>query len=165
MGEEERWAKVRQIVREECERIRDDIVATLQKHTKSKIGFKNGFFTGLGEIEMAALEATYPAVDVKKEIREAATWIVMNPGDAPKSNYGAFVNRWLSRHQNQHSLRSIPTRDELPKPKRACAYCQADATGSVGPIPCCAAHTRDAMEGKPRRMLGVVPKSVAGPDS
>ena len=163
MGEEERWAKVRAIVREECERIRDEIVATLQKNSKSKIGFKNGFFTGLGEIEMAALEATYPAVDVKKEIRDAATWIVMNPGDAPKSNYGAFLNKWLTRHQNQHSLRSIPAREE-PIKKKACSYCSADATGSVGPILCCAAHTRDAMEGKPRRMLGVVPKAVAGPD-
>jgi hypothetical protein len=114
MGEEERWAKVRQIVREECERIRDDIVATLQKHTKSKIGFKNGFFTGLGEIEMAALEATYPAVDVKKEIREAATWIVMNPGDAPKSNYGAFVNRGCQGTKtNTASGRSRPEMNYL----------------------------------------------------
>jgi hypothetical protein len=164
MGEEERWAKVRLIVREECERIRDEIVSTLQKHTKSKIGFKNGFFTGLGEIEMAALEATYPAVDVKKEIRDAATWIVMNPGDAPKSNFGAFLNKWLAKHQNQHSLRSIPLTPEQPKPKKACAYCSADSTGTVGGILCCGAHVRDAMEGKPRRMLGVVPKQVAGPD-
>jgi len=159
VAEEDRWAKLEEIVR----RVVREEVAVLGQKQRTKIGFKNGFFTGLGEIEMAALEATYPAVDVKQEIRNAATWIVMNPTDAPRTNFGAFLNSWLRKHQNQHSLRSIPTQREETK-KRACAYCPANATGTVSGIPCCSAHVHDAMEGKPRKMLGVVPKAVAGPD-
>jgi hypothetical protein len=164
MSEEERWAKVRLIVREECERIEERLMTVLQKPGKAKIGFKNGFFTGLGDIEMAALEATYPAVNVKDEIRSAATWIVMNPNDAPRSNYGGFLNTWLRKHQNQHSLRSVPQLKLEPPKKKACAYCPADATGSIGSILCCSAHVQDAMDQKPRRMLGVVPRPVAGND-
>lgn len=157
---EDRWAKLEEIVR----RVVREEIAHLKKEPKSKIGFKNGFFTGLGEIEVAALEAAYPAVNVKAQIQEAAAWIVLNPGDAPKSNYGAYLNTWLRKHQNQHSLRAIPNKPPQPAPKKACAYCSEDATGSVGGILHCRAHLHDAMDGKPRRMLGVVPKAVAGPD-
>jgi hypothetical protein len=164
LGDEDRWTKVREIVREECERIEKRILDVLQKNVKTKIGFKNGFFTGLGEIEMAALEATYPAVSVKQEIRNAATWIVMNPTDAPRSNYGAFLNTWLRKGQNQHSLRSVPSHREEVKPKKACSYCSADATGTTSGILHCRDHTHDAMDGKPRRMLNVVAAPVAGRD-
>ena len=156
---DDRWGRLEEIVR----RVVREELAALGK-TKSKIGFKNGFFTGLGEIEMAALEATYPAVDVKKEIRSAATWIVMNPTDAPRSNYGAFLNTWLRKGQNQHSLRSVPAAKPTPTPKKACSYCSDDATGSTSGILHCNKHIYDAMDGKPRRMLGVVPAPVAGRD-
>src|SRR5690349_14654255 len=106
---EDKWEKVRQIVREECERIEQRIVITLQKQAKSKVGFKNGQFTGLGEIELAALQAAYPAVEVQKQLKEAAAWICMNPGEAPVSNYGKFLNTWLGRHQNRASIHAIPT--------------------------------------------------------
>src|SRR5690242_17047970 len=100
---EDRWAKLEEIVRKV---VREEL-STIAPQKKSKVGFKNGFFTGLGEIEMAALEAAYPAVDVKAEIRNAATWIVMNPGEAPATNYGKFLNSWLAKHQNAASIRSI----------------------------------------------------------
>lgn len=163
MTEEERWNKVRQIVREECERISQQIVEVIEKHKKKpRIDFKNGRFTGLGELELEALQAAYPAVEVGKQLKEMAAWILLNPDDAPKSNYGAFVNRWLSKHQNQHSLRSIPTQVERKPFYKMCGYCDKRSIGSVNGIEYCNEHSLDAMDQKPRRMLGVVAKPVAG---
>ena len=79
---EDKWGKLEEIVRRV---VREEMTA-LQKQPKSKVGFKNGNFTGLGEIELAALEAANPAVDVKQQIKEAAAWICMNPNEAPVSN-------------------------------------------------------------------------------
>lgn len=158
---EDRWAKleeiVRRVVREELEAIR--------KPSKTKVGFKNGMFTGLGEIEMAALEAAYPAVSVLQQIKEAAAWIVTHPNDAPRSNYGAFLNTWLKKHQDRHSLRSIPTERPTEVKQKHCEYCERVATSSTNGIWSCDQHSLDAMDGRPRaRMLGVVPKPVAGRD-
>jgi hypothetical protein len=160
MGEEDRWVKLEEIVR----RVVREEIRSLGK--KNKLGFEFGKWTGITEEQMEAWKAAYGMVDIEAELKRAAAWIVSNPHLAPKTQLGRFLNTWFAKGQDRASIRSIPTSQaEERKPKKACAYCQADATGSVGPIPCCAAHTRDAMEGKPRRMLGVVPKSVAGPDS
>lgn len=161
---DDKWERVRQIVREECERVELRIINTLAKQVKSKVGFKNGQFSGIGEIELAALEAAYPAVDVRKNLKEAAAWICMNPGDAPVSNYGKFINSWLGRHQDRASIRSIPTQRPEQKLKH-CEYCDKVATGSVGGLWHCSEHSDDAYERRPRaRMLGVVAKPVSGAD-
>jgi hypothetical protein len=164
---DDKWEKVRQIVREECERIEQRILTTLAKQVKSKVGFKNGQFTGLGEIELAALEAAYPAVDVKTQIKEAAAWICMNPGEAPVSNYGKFLNMWLGKHQNRASIRSIPlaTPSPMAHKMKHCEYCPKVATGAPGGIWACSDHFDDALERKPRgHMWGVTAKPVAGRD-
>lgn len=156
---EDRWAKLEEIVRKV---VREELSTWNPQKAKSKVGFRNGFFTGLGEIELSALEATYPAVDVKKQIREAATWIVMNPGDAPRSNYGAFLNKWLGRHQNAHSSKVIP----LPKPPPSlCVYCLSPATGSTNGYRHCsvrACFDRAMSNERPGKMPGVVAAPVAG---
>lgn len=159
---EDRWAKLEEIVR----RVVREELSTISTQKKRRIDFKNGRFVGLGEIELAALKAAYPAVDVEAQLKEMAAWIITNPDDAPSSNYGAFVNTWLRKHQNQHSLRSVPTKHVQAEVRRKlCAYCEAVATGSVGGTWHCSQHTRDAMYGEPpRHMLGVVPKPVAGAD-
>ena len=113
--------------------------------------------------QMQAWKAAYGMVDIEAELKRAAAWIVSNPHLAPKSQLGRFLNTWFAKGQDRASIRSIPLKEER-QPKKACAYCSADATGSVAGILCCREHTRDAMDGKPRRMLGVVPKAVAGPD-
>lgn len=156
---EDRWLKLEEIVRRV---VREELSTFNPQKQKTKIGFKNGFFTGLGDIEMAALEAAYSGVDLQAEIKKAAAWIVTHSEDAPRSNYGAFLNTWLRKQQNQHSLRSIPT----PGPgKKLCAYCEVIATGQVSGVWHCQKHVIDAMDGKPRpHMLGVVHKAVAGSD-
>lgn len=157
---DDRWAKLEEIVR----RVVREELSTISSLKKKRVDFKNGRFVGIGEVEMAALRAAYPAVDVEKELKEMSAWIIMNPDEAPASNYGAFVNTWLRKHQNQHSLRSVPSIPREEVKRRACGYCPADATGSVNGIPHCRAHTMDAMDEKPRRMLGVVAKPVSGAD-
>lgn len=158
---EDRWGKLEEIVR----RVVKEEITALQKQPRSKVGFKNGQFIGIGEIELAALEAAYPAVEVKTQIKEAAAWICMNPGEAPVSNYGRFLNQWLSKHQNRASIRSIPLATPTAHKMKHCEYCPKVATGSVGGLWHCGEHIHEAMDRKPRaHMLGVVAKPVAGVD-
>lgn len=159
MSEEDRWKKLEEIVR----RVVREEVAALAKVQKLKLGFENGRWTGITQEQMEAWKAAYGMVDIEAELKRAAAWIVSNPHLAPKSQLGRFLNTWFAKGQDRASIRAIPAKEER-QPKRACAYCSADATGSVGAIPCCRAHVQDAMEGKPRRMLGVVPAPVSGRD-
>jgi hypothetical protein len=157
---EDRWAKLEEIVR----RVVKEELSTWNPQKKKKVEFKNGKWLGLGTIEMEALKAAYPAVSVDAELRNMSAWLLMNPNDAPTSNYGAFINTWLRRNQNQHSLRSIPVERPL-EARKLCAYCDQPSTGSTSGTYHCRAHTHDAMDGKPpRRMLNVVAKPVAGAD-
>jgi len=110
MTEQDRWMKlaeiVRQVVREE--------IAGLRK--KPKIDLVSGRWTGLGEEQLEAWEAAYPGVDVDAEVKKAAAWCLSNPDSAPKSQYGRYLNTWLSRQQNQASLRAIPTARQIQSP-------------------------------------------------
>jgi hypothetical protein len=162
---EDRWEKVRLIVREECERIEKRILESLKNTGKLKIKFENGRWVGVTEEQIEAWNAAYPAVDVEQQLKLAAAWIMSNPTQAPKSNYPRFLNTWLTRQQNQASLRSIPTGPRPTERKqKLCAYCDRPNTGSVNGIWHCDEHSRDAMDMRPRRMLGVVAKPVAGRD-
>jgi hypothetical protein len=161
---DERWEKVRLIVREECERIEKRILETLQKNNKAKLGFENGRWTGVTEDQMSAWKAAYGMVDIDAELKRAAAWIASNPHLAPKTQLGRFLNTWFAKGQDRAAIRSIPLGEAKIAPKKACAYCSNDSTGTVAGILCCGAHVRDAMEGKPRRMLGVVAAPVAGRD-
>ena len=146
---EDRWAKLEEIVRRV---VREELSTWNPQKQKSKVSFKDGKFTGLGEIEMAALTAAYPGVDVAKQINEMCAWLVMNPEDSPKSNYGAFINRWLTKHQDRHSLRVVPAQREVVVPK-LCAYCESPAVGTVNAIKHCSKHALDAMDEKPRKRI------------
>ena len=131
MSDEDRWAKVREIVREECERIEARILEVLAKHgTKPKLECVNGRWVGVTDNQMAAWREAYGAVDIEAELRKASAWIVSNPHLAPKNQYGRFINTWLARTQNQSSIRSIPTRSD-PAPM-ICSYCSSPASGSTG---------------------------------
>lgn len=161
--EEDRWAKLEEIVR----RVVREEVASLAVVKKVKLGFDNGRWIGVTQEQMEAWKAAYGMVDIESELKRAAAWIVSNPHLAPKSQLGRFLNTWFAKGQDRASIRSIPQsiqREEHAPKKRACGYCSSDSTGTVGGIPCCALHTRDALDGKPRRMLGVVPAPVAGND-
>lgn len=168
MADVDKWERLRLIVEQAVEntvrRVVREEVALLVKPAKSKVGFKNGQWTGIGEIELAALEAAYPAVNVGVQLKEAAAWCLMHPNDAPRSNFGAFLNTWLKKHQDRHALRSIPMNKPEVK-QRHCSYCPKVSTGAPNNIPACDEHFTDAMDQKPRgHMWGVQAKPVAGRD-
>ena len=165
MGDEDRWAKVREIVREECERIQDNILAVLEKHgNKPKLGFHNGRWVGT-EQQMAAWRVAYGAVDIEGELAKAAAWIVSNPHLAPRKEYGRFMNTWLSRCQDRSSIRSIPSPSEAPK-RKLCEYCDKVATGNPNRTWACDEHFEKAMHHEPVPMFKntVAAKPVAGRD-
>lgn len=162
---EDRWAKLEEIVRRV---VREEVSTALKKPAKSKVKFENGKFVGLGLMEIAALEAAYPAVDVQRELKEAAAWILLNPNEAPVSDFGKFLNTWLKKHQDRAAIRAIPTRNDVaPGPgRKLCAYCDAVATANFGGTWACRTHGQDAMDGKPVPMMKipVMAKPVAGRD-
>ena len=165
MTEEERWARVRQIVREECERISEQILAVVEKNQKKKpLKIVNGQITGITPDLMESWKFAYGSVDLDSEIRRAAAWILSNQQAAPK-NLERFLNNWFTKVQDRAALRSIPARQDITEIKRrACAYCSENAIGSVSGISHCRAHYQDAYEERPRRMLGIVAKPVSGSD-
>lgn len=176
MDNEERWIKlentVRQVIREELQTFFEKLLRPELQQQLSLFGKKaaikcvNGKWTGITEDQLSAWTEAFGAVDVESELKKAAAWIISNPHLAPKQ-HSRFINNWLAKCQDRSSIRSIPMKSEMPplgQRRKACAYCSANATGSTGGIDHCSAHTHEAMDGKPRRMLGIIPKAVAGPD-
>lgn len=157
MTEEERWLKVEEIVRRV---VREEIQ---QLGKKPKIDLVNGRWVGVNDETMNAWEAAFPALDLKQQLAQAAAWIVSNPSLAPKSQFGRFLNTWLTKNQNQASLRSIPT---SPRPtavtQSLCEYCRKPAAGAVSGRRACSEHFQDAMDGKkPQQFMpGIVAKQV-----
>jgi hypothetical protein len=164
--EEERWSKVRQIVREENEALLAEIAKIVASKNKKAIEFVNGRWVGVTEDQMQAWREAYGAVDIDAELKKMAAWIVSNPHLAPSRQVGRFVNTWLAKTQNQASLRSIPMEPRKTEtPKKLCVYCEAVAAGQVGGIWACDAHWQKAMDRDPiPRMRGVEAKQVAGSD-
>src|SRR5678809_469680 len=108
VSDEERWEKVRMIVRDECERIERRILSVLQKPGKPKLGFENGRWIGVTPEQLGAWREAYGMVDIDAELKKAAAWIVSNPHLAPKAQLGRFLNSWFAKHQDRASIRSIP---------------------------------------------------------
>ena len=143
MGEEDRWAKLEEVVRRV---VREEMDARGFKE-KTKVSFANGRWVGVTEEQREAWKHAYPAVDIETQLKLAAAWIVSNPMQAPKSNYPRFLNTWLTRQQNQASLHAIPSGNTLRQVQiKACAYCERKATGNVNGIDACDTHTQLAMD-------------------
>ena len=160
MGEEDRWNKLEEIVR----RVVREELSGLKK--KPELKLVNGQITGITADLMSSWEAAYGSVDIPSEIRRAAAWLMSNPQGVPK-NITRFLNNWFTKIQDRAAIRSIPAQQERREIKRrACAYCSADSVGNWGGYEHCTdpQHKQWAIDGMPRRMLGVVPKPVAGAD-
>lgn len=164
MTEEERWSKVRQIVREENEALLAEIAKIVGSKNKKAIEFVNGRWIGVTEDQMQAWRDAYGAVDIDSELKKMAAWIVSNPHLAPTKQVGRFVNSWLAKTQNAASLRSIPLPERKTETKmKLCAYCEKVADGMVNGIWACGDHTHKALDRDPiPRMRGVDAKPVAG---
>ncbi len=70
---------------------------------------KNGEEFSVSEAKVREYQETYPAVDVKAQIREARQWCIDNPAKR-KTTRGipAFLNRWLAKEQNRGGGRFTP---------------------------------------------------------
>ena len=168
---EDKWLKleriVRKVFRDELQSIRlvvrEELSQQLQLFKKTKIEFSNGKFTGITEEQMHAWQAAYPGVDIQAQLNQAAAWIISNPDLAPKSQPSRFINNWLTKQQNQHSLRSIPTSRPSAIPPSLCEYCLLSSIGAINGRRHCADHAQDAMDGvRPQKMPGQIAKAVAG---
>lgn len=167
MTEEDRWAKVRQIVREENERLEARILGAIGK-AKNKVELVNGQWVGITEQLKQAWSSAYPAVEIEAELKKAAAWIMSNPTMAPRSQFTRFLLTWFARTQDRTAIRSIPTPSErtaIAGPgKKLCAYCDHVASGSVNGRWHCNEHANDAMDLKPIPMFKnpVTAKNVTG---
>ena len=159
---EDRWEKLRQIIREENNALEERILAAIKK-TKPKIELINGRWVGITDDQMQAWYAAYPGVDLKAELNRAAAWCVSNPATAPVKQMGRYINNWLSTEQNRRALRSIPTERKTATPPSLCAYCLNPSVGAVSGRRHCRDHAQNAMDGDaPPKMPGIVAKAVAG---
>lgn len=160
MGEEDRWAKLEEVVR----RVLREELASIGKQ-KAQIKLVNGRWVGISQDQREAWAAAYGSVDLEGELAKAAAWCVSNPHLAPKSQIGRFLNTWFTRQQNQSSLRSIPTgRPTATSPLAGtCIYCLKPSVGAVSGRRYCNDHSRNAMDNDPPpRMPGVQAKAVSG---
>lgn len=143
---EDKWAKLEEIFR----RVVKEEMAACGFKAKTKLAFEGGKWIGTTTEQLEVWKAAYGSCDVEAELKKAAAWIVSNPHLAPKSQFGRFLNTWLSRTQNASSIRSIPTRSEqMADKKKTCAYCPRPSVGDVNRIPYCNEHSHDAMDQKP----------------
>ena len=156
---EDRWTRLEEIVR----RVVREEISSLAKQQKAKINLVNGRWTGISQDTLESWAAAYPGVDIQAEVNKAAAWCMSNPESAPKSQFGRYLNTWLSRSQNQASIRAIPSAKQIQAPPNLCAYCLRASIGAMNGYRYCRDHQKDAMDGlRPAKMPGVVAKAVSG---
>lgn len=56
---------------------------------------------GITEADLAAWGEAYPALDVQRQLRQMTQWLLANRARAHKSNWRAFIVRWLKREQDK----------------------------------------------------------------
>lgn len=151
---EDRWERVRQIVREECERIEQRILASLEVNAKTartgSVKFELGKWVGITPAHLAAWQEAYPAVDAQAELKLMAAHLISNPSKSPRSDFGRFINTWLRSNQNRSAIRSIPTRNEQ---KRICAWCGNPSSGRTNGNEHCSIHANKALYEDPPAKL------------
>lgn len=77
-----------------------------RRPTRAKRVYRIGWdaeraFTGISEADRKNWQSAYPAVNIDRALAAAHAWLIANPLKAKKSNWGAFINRWLSREQDR----------------------------------------------------------------
>lgn len=65
------------------------------------------------ESDISHYEQTYPALDIRQELREMHAWLIANP-TRKKSNVSAFIVNWLKRSQDRYKAGPPQPRDPIP---------------------------------------------------
>jgi len=82
-----------------------------KKPPRISFDFENRSFSGITDVDRTQWGEAYPALDIEREIRKMAVWLVANPENR-KSNYPRFINKWLTREQDRagRKTQGIPQR-------------------------------------------------------
>ena len=75
---------------------------------KIRFCFDSNKFIGLDEKFIESMRESYPGVKLDQEFSKMKAWLISNPSKAPKNQYASFINRWLSKAQDQLALKSMP---------------------------------------------------------
>lgn len=70
----------------------------LEAKPKINFNFTNRKWENITKEDAIFWKETYPACDIKTELKKAKGWLVGNP-NKKKKNYMRFINNWLSRRQ------------------------------------------------------------------
>jgi len=71
-------------------------------------------FQNVTDSHLTRWRDTFPAVDIDHQLKKMNSWLIDNPTKAHKSNWSAFMNRWLSREQDRGG--SLPS-NKVQKPE------------------------------------------------
>ena len=82
--------------------IKDNIASTL-KEPKHKIIYNNEsfIFENITDKDKELWKGAFPACNLEIEITRMIAWLKNNPEKAHKSNWGKFINNWLTRSQDK----------------------------------------------------------------
>ena len=58
-------------------------------------------FSGITDKDRREWAAAFPACDLDRQLAAAHVWLVANPEKAKKSNWPAFITRWLTKSQDR----------------------------------------------------------------
>ncbi len=71
-------------------------------------------FQNVTDSHLTRWRGAFPAVDIDHQLKKMNSWLIDNPKKAHKSNWSAFMNRWLSREQDRGG--SLPS-NKVQKPE------------------------------------------------
>ena len=71
-----------------------------RKEEKIHYDFDSSTWKNITEKDMKLWAEAYPVCDIKHELLAMADWLESNP-EKKKSNYRAFISRWLKKQQDQ----------------------------------------------------------------
>lgn len=66
---------------------------------KITFNFATRIWEGITPEDLRVWAEAYPACDIDAQLKKMAAWLVSNPSQK-KSNYGRFINNWLTRTQD-----------------------------------------------------------------
>lgn len=87
----------------------------------------NAGFKGITEADQENWKSAYPAVDIRRAFAAMHAWLIANPAKAKKSNWQAFITRWLQREQDRGGdAKSNPVNRAISHEERRNAQSLAD---------------------------------------
>ena len=71
-----------------------------KKEGKVYYDFESSEWKNITDKDIGLWKKTYPACDIEHELLAMGDWLISNP-EKRKSNYRAFISRWLKKQQDQ----------------------------------------------------------------